>query len=328
VNYRQGADRDSSSNLAYFDRVDAVTKDQSFPLAMWGRLSRTEHGVRIDSFLQVPNDADKGAYLRSLRLPEAMGGGTLTARLKPDRILLQSLEIDADGANLLRTAAEQVATLRASPVASAAITGNLGDGHDGTSPTHSIIGSERDWVQLRLTGGGGGWTSVDQFCTGVCRALLDVASFVNDIISIPAGLPARPVPKSLTREAEAMSQQLTALMSLTQNPNKTREIAERWARGGLGGTAPGGAGFANLLAIARVKAELLRANAREAKFDRIRLDKRAIERIIEPLTEASIADPSDVDIVENLAVLFAYLGDEKRRGLALEIASNLKARAR
>src|SRR5215472_11632610 len=105
VNYRQGADRDSSSDLAYFDRVDAVTKDQNFPLAIWGRLSRTDRGVRIDSFLQIPGDAEKSPYERTIQLPAAMGGGTLTARLKPDRLLMQSLYVDYDKTSLLKTAA-------------------------------------------------------------------------------------------------------------------------------------------------------------------------------------------------------------------------------
>jgi hypothetical protein len=44
---------------------------------------------------------------------------------------------------------------------------------------------------------------------------------------------------------------------------------------------------------------------------------------------AAAADgPNDLDVIENLAVLFAYLGDEKRRSLALEIAANLRARLR
>jgi hypothetical protein len=63
-------------------------------------------------------------------------------------------------------------------------------------------------------------------------------------------------------------------------------------------------------------------------FDRIRLDRRAIGRIADRLAEASVVDPSDVDIVENLAVLFGYLGDNARRRLALEIAANLKTKAR
>ena len=51
-----------------------------------------------------------------------------------------------------------------------------------------------------------------------------------------------------------------------------------------------------------------------------------IEKIVQELAEASVADPSDLDVLENLAVLFAYLGDERRRSLALEIAATLKAR--
>lgn len=322
VNYRQGADRDSSSDLAYFDRVDAVTKDQNFRLAIWGRLSRTERGVQIDSFLQIPGDAEKSPYERTIQLPAAMGGGTLTARLKPDRLLMQSLYVDYDKTSLLKTAAEQVAILRASPAVAAPVTGRL-------AGSYSVVGLEPDWVQLRLADGTSGWTSVDQFCTDICRALLDVANFANDLVALTSGLAARPMSRSLTREAEAMLQQLAALVSLPSNPNRATEIAERWTGvGSSRGIASGGAGFANLLAVARVKLELMRVSAREPNFDRIRLDRRAIGRIADRLAEASVADPSDVDIVENLAVLFGYLGDNTRRRLALDIAANLKAKAR
>jgi hypothetical protein len=166
--------------------------------------------------------------------------------------------------------------LRASPAAAAPVTGRLGDGNG----SYSIVGSERHWVQLRLADGTSGWTSIDQFCTDICRALLDVANFANDVVALTSAI------------------------------------------------ASGSAGFANLLAIARVQWELTRVSARKPKFDRIRLDRQAIGRIADQLAEASVADPSDVDIVENLAVLFGYLGDNTRRRLALEIAANLKTKAR
>jgi hypothetical protein len=217
--------------------------------------------------------------------------------------------------------------LRDSPAAAAPVTGRLVG--DDTRDSYSIVGSERDWVQLRLADGTSGWTSVDQFCTDICRALLDVANFVNDVVALTSGVAAQPMSKSLTREAEAMLQQLTALVSLSNNPNRATEIAERWTGvGSSRGIASGGAGFANLLAVARVKSELMRVSAREPNFDRIRLSRRAIGRIADRLAEASVADPSDVDIVENLAVLFGYLGDNARRSLALDIAANLKAKAR
>jgi len=258
-----------------------------------------------------------------------MGGGTLTARLKPDRLLMQSLDVDYDQTSLFKTAVEQVAMMRASPDAAAPVTGRLvGDGNDARG-SYSIVGSERGWVQLRLADGTSGWTSVDQFCTDICGALLDVANFVSDVVALTSGLAARPMSKSLTREAEAMLQQLSALMSLPNNPNRAIEIAKRWT--GVASPraiASGSAGFANLLAVARVQRELTRVSAREQKFDRIRLDRQAIGRIADQLAEASVADPSDVDIVENLAVLFGYLGDSTRRRLALEIAANLKTKAR
>jgi hypothetical protein len=238
---------------------------------------------------------------------------------------VQSLDVDYDKTSLLTMGADQVAMLRASPAAAAPITGRLGDGNG----SYSIVGSERDWVQLRLADGTSGWTSIDQFCTDICRALLDVANFANDVVALTSGFPARPMSKSLTREAEAMLQQLTALMSLPNNPNRAIEIAKRWA--GVASPraiASGSAGFANLLAIARVQLELMRVSARKPKFDRIRLDRQAIGQIADQLAEASVADPSDVDIVENLAVLFGYLGDNTRRRLALEIAANLKTKAR
>src|SRR5262249_53177033 len=312
-------------DLAYFDRVDAITKDQNFALAIWGRLSRTDRGARIDSFLQFPGDAENSLYVRTIRLPAAMGGGTLTARLKPDRLLVQSLDVDYDKTSLLTIGADQVAMLRASPAAAAPVTGRLGDGNG----SYSIVGSERDWVQLRLADGTSGWTSIDQFCTDICRALLDVANFANDVVALTSGFPARPMSKSLTREAEAMLQQLAALMSLPNNPNRAIEIAKRWT--GVASPraiASGSAGFANILAVARVKAELARANAKGSNFDRIRLGRQAVERIANQLADASVADPSDVDVVENLAVLFGYLGDDRRRRLAVEIAANLKAKAR
>ena len=327
VNYRQGADRNSSNNLAYFDRVDAITKDQHFSLAIWGRLSRTERGLRINSFLQVPDDADKSPYVRTIRLPAAMGGGTLTARLKPDQLLVQSLDVNSNEINLLRIAAEQVATLRASPAAAAPFIGRLDDG-SASNPSYSIVGSEGNWVQLRLADGNRGWTSVDQFCTGVCSRLLDVASFANEVVALTSGFPTRPVPRSLTREAEAVLQQLAALVALPNIPGRATEIAELWVRGGSGSTSLASSGFANLIALARIKTELARVNARWPNFDRIRLSRQTVERIANQLAQASVADPSDVDIVENLAVLFGYLGDKTRRGLALQIAANLKAKLR
>jgi hypothetical protein len=319
VNYRQGTDRDPSTNVAYFDQVDALVRDQKFLLAIWGRISRTDRGIRIESFLQVPDDADKDKYVRNIRLPMAMGGSMLKARLKPERILLQRLDFSAVETTMLRTAAEQVATLRVSPAPSAPVTGHLSDGTDPRGPVHRIVDSEGDWVQLELSDGTSGWTSVDEFCTGPCRVLLDVANFTTDMIALQSGLAAKPVAKSLTFEAEGMSQQMTALLSLPDNPNIAQRVAEGWVGrdSGFGRT-----GFSNLFAVASIQMELKRR--REVSFDQIQLPRQTIEPIVQLLADASVEDPGDIDVVENLAALFAYLGDNRRRDLALEIAADLK----
>jgi hypothetical protein len=121
--------------------------------------------------------------------------------------------------------------------------------------------------------------------------------------------------------------QLAALVAIRDRPLAAVEIATRWTSGRPGGPPPGGAGFANLLAVARIKGELERAKAASPSFESIRVDRAAVNTIAQQLAEASVSDPSDVEVVENLAVLFAYLGDERRRRLARAIAESLKARA-
>jgi hypothetical protein len=321
VNYRQGVEGRAPGELAYFDRVDALTRHQKYLLAMWGRIAQTTEGVRIDSFLQVPAGGGTAAFVRSVQLPRAMGGGRLTVRLKPERIQVQRLDIKPDEVRALQKAASEVATLRAQPDVSAAVTGRLAEG-----PAYSIAGSRAGWV--RLEGGrGGGWTSVDAFCRDACRDLMDAATFFNDVVAFTSRKWARLVPASLTREARAVADQLRALDALRDYPSIAIEVAERWVTGRSGGPAPGGAAFANLLAVARVKSELDRAG-RATSFDGIRLNRESIERVAQQLAEASLADPNDLDVIENLALLFAYLGDERRRNLALEIAANLRTRPR
>jgi hypothetical protein len=319
VSYRQGVERRAADELAYFDRVDAITQDQKFLLAVWGRISRTETGVRIQSFLQVPADADGPPFVQKVRLPEAMGGGALTARLKPSRIMVQSLDIGLDQVQALKKAAADVAVVRTKPSVSARAAGRLKEGIP-----YRIVDSRQDWVRLRFKNGSG-WTSIDRFCTEACRDLLDVAKFTNDIIALISGAPGRPVPSSLTPEADAVARQLAALRLLANDPRKAKEAMPS---NGVVANAPSleSAGFANLLAVARVAAELRHMSAIQPDFDRIQLDRHFLDRVTRDLAKASVAAPADIDIVDNLATLFDALGDEKRRGLALEIAANLRRR--
>lgn len=325
VNYGAGEDRAMPGGLAYFDRVDALVRDQGFLLALWGRLSRTQDGVRADFFLQVPAGAGDGPFARRVRLPEAMGSGRLTARLKPDRIALQSLTIDAEAGEAMRRAAAEVAQLRAEPRADAAVVGRLGAaGGAGERRGYGIVEARGEWVRLRFfDDGSGGWTSVDAFCAGACRAVLDAAIATNDMVALAAGLSPRPPPERVTRDAVAALQQMQALVAVEGEPAMAVEIAGAWAAGAFG-PPPGGAGFANLVAVARVGGALDGALAAQPEFDRIRLPRETLAPIADDLARASVADPGDIDVVENLAKLFAAMDDRRRQALALEIAERLR----
>jgi hypothetical protein len=318
VNYNERLGQNITTDITardrttYFDKVDAVTNDQSFLLAVWGRLSRTEGGIRIDSFLQVPADANQAKYRSAIPLPKAMGGGSLIARLTSDRVPIQSIEIDAAAAEGLKVAAREVSKLRDRPDVSAPVIGRL----DGI---YQMVSSNRDWVQLELSDGRRGWTSVEQFCTGSCVALLKIADFTNGVIALTSGSLPQPLPSGLTRDAAAMSQQLAAVVALPENPGRAVEIAETWIKDHKGASP----GFENVLAVAKLRAELVRASAGNANFDEIRLSKPVVEHLIEPLVEASIADPSDGVILTNLVPLFDYVGDARRRDLARQIISTL-----
>ena len=41
ISYAEGAAQDNSRHVAYFDKVDGVLKDQGFPFAVWGWITRT-----------------------------------------------------------------------------------------------------------------------------------------------------------------------------------------------------------------------------------------------------------------------------------------------
>ncbi|SFV00840.1 A-type inclusion protein [Bradyrhizobium arachidis] len=317
VNYHEGVERSpaataSTGQTTYFDKVDAVTRDQGFLLAVWGRISRTEKGIRVESFLQVPADANQTKYMRQIRLPDAMGGGSLTARLKSDRVPIQRIDINVGEADGLKVAASQVAILRARANTESRVVGRL-------EGRYSIIGSDGDWVELQLSDGRRGWTSVESFCSGTCRKLLNIAEFTNAIVAIISGSTRSSLPSGLTRDAAAMSQELAAVASLPNNPNRAIEIAQTWIRSQKT-AAPG---FENVLAVAKMQNELVRASASGTAFSEVRLSKATVEQLIEPLVEASISDPSDRTIVKNLVPLFDYVGDTRRRDLAAEISSNL-----
>jgi len=326
VEYSEGAARDKSRNVAYFDKVDLVVKDQGFPFAVWGRITRDGDRMRVDSFIQAPANSSGAPFERVVSLPKAMGGGRLTAGLKPDRITLQSLELSAQDARNIAWAAVESAKLRSEPNVQspemAVLTKNK---------SFSVVASQGTWVRLQAEDGSSGWISTDEFCLDRCSDLLDTARFANDMVALANGAPQAPVSKRLTDEAQAFSDQLAALMALEHDPARATRILGasvpttpegRPVEGALG---PWTSGPANLLAVARVAAALETATRQQLNFDSIRLPPEQIRNIANALAVASVADPTDLNILDNLAVLFGYLDDKARRNLALRIASDTRA---
>jgi hypothetical protein len=328
IGYNEGAGRDDSKNVAYFDKVDLVLKGQGFPFAVWGRITRTGDRIHVDSFIQATANPGGAPFEQAVSLPKAMGGGRLTAGLKPDRIALQSLDLSAEDTRNLGWAAVEFAKLRKEPTVQSPEVAILTKGKP-----FSVIGSQGTWVRLQTEDGASGWTSADEFCTDRCSDLLDTARFANDIVALANGAPQAPVSKKLTDEAQAFSDQLAALMALARDPTRAIQILGSPAAPPASpdghrveALGPWTSGPANLLAVARVAAALEAARRHQPNFDSIRLPAELIREIANSLAVASVADPTDLNILDNLAVLFGYLDDKGRRNLALRIAAETRAR--
>ena len=329
INYAEGAAEDNSRHVAYFDKVDGVLKDQAFPFAVWGWITPNSP----TAFTSIPSSrfrlTSSGApFGQVVSLPRAMGGGRLTAGLKPDRITVQSIDLNAEDAKNIGWAAGESAKLRKEPnVQSPPVTVLSKD------RSFKVVELQGTWIRVQAEGGASGWTSAEEFCVDRCSDLLDTARFANDVAALADGAPQAPVSTKLTDEARSFSDQLAALMALGRDPARAMEILAGPAAGPTtpddqikDALGPWTSGRANLLAVARVAAALEEAKRNQPHFDNIRLPPELIRNIANRLAEASVADPTDLTILDNLAVLFGYLDDRGRRNLALRIAAETRAR--
>ena len=85
-----------------------------------------------------------------------------------------------------------------------------------------------------------------------------------------------------------------------------------------------GAPYANLLALSTLAGRLQAAGQ---PYDEVRLDDEALQPIAHGLARASQDDPRNVEVLNNLAVLFRVLRDEQRAGLASRLAAAAAASA-
>lgn len=329
--FKEGVSPGAGSNLGYFDKVEQVTAAQDVKLAVWGVIRAVDKGVEIRSYAQVPRPALEQHFTWRLRLPAAMGGRELLARLRPDRILVQRLQLDAAGVAAVRQAAQMIGEVRARPQSDAPVIANLP-----MDKIYYIADRQDDWVRLATRGGIDGWAPTRAHCVGPCGELLQAAAYAGGVLRYMASGRVPEAGNRLTEEARAVSDQLSALNLLAGGKIEELFNIERITRPWQTrqGIPPGGGAFANInalsvLSIALKEQFLSRGGHGAGKgelaaiYDQIELNKGDAQRQAFELANASLSDPRNPELLHNLAVLFEYAGDAGRAELARRLASEV-----
>lgn len=316
----------ADETLSYFDKVDRVTEAQQVTLSVWGRVGRDGNRLVVDTYVQIPEAIRDTAFSWTLKLPRRMGGGFLRARLRPERILVERLEVDADAAQALRQAARRLDELRPERSDDAIPTAVLPVGS-----VYWFVAREGPWTRIKDGSGHEGWVRTEGHCTGGCEPLLEAGRFAGRLVrfahdgTLPEAAP------TLSDDARAIQDQLRAFEGLRRGRgSELRERVEPVIQAWLGDEAqPGGAAFANIRAILKT-AEILayRASSEEhgdRPFDDLALSPEEARAIAFELARASLDDPRNADVLHNLATLFAYAKDVERAGLARKLEAEAEA---
>jgi hypothetical protein len=280
-------------DLGYFDKVERVVASQDVSLAVWGRISRARGELAVDTLAQVPAKTVESRFTWRLRLPQAMGGESLLARLRPNRFPIQRVRLPLASADAIRAAAQRMDQLRAAPADAAAVVGSLP-----RERVYTVMQRQGDWVRLQVRAGPGGWARMPE-CAGECGRLLAAATFAAGLLRFLDQGSAPPEVPGLTAEALAVRDQLTALDSLNDVPmiDHSLALARSWSArrtpAGHGGAQPtvpaGGAASANVIALAEVSRRL--AGAFGPAHERTRPELDALRRGV---VEGRIKRPAGV----------------------------------
>jgi hypothetical protein len=245
----------------------------------------------------------------------------LHASVAPRRIWAQSVRLPLSAVAEIHTIADSVRTLRESPNREAP---PVEDAVLVEGATYRVVDRHDDWTEVVLTESGlPGWTSVDAFCGAEprCAGLISGAEFLNELLRyVNARGNAIHVSEDSTRTARAVAVQVRLIETLSRpDPSADRlaeaiEIASRWTEGK---SAPGGATFANLSALARLRQLELEGA----------LGPESVRPVAKRLARASLDDPGNLDLLHNLSVLFGFLGDSERSQLAHTLYQKQSARS-
>lgn len=344
IHYEGSIGPGKNDRLSYFDKVEKLTAAQKVSLAVWGVIRHLGKEIVIDTYAQIPEPSLAEHFTWELKLPSGTGGRTLRARLRPDRIHVQRLRVPAEARAQIADAGAAHDMLRRSPAAGADVVGRL--------PRDEIFfikDRSGDWALLKTRSGLEGWVPVESHCVGGCRPLLDASGFAGRLLAYMSNRERMPeATEALTADALAIEEQLRALNALSsgitsQVTDDAFQIAQRWTgperwtgkddRTGIdrgSGTPPGGAAFANIRALAKMTLELHK-QVREAieqndnlsvseAYESVALDREWVASVAYELAEASLYDPRNLDVLENLEVLFAYAGERDRAQLAKSLS--------
>lgn len=307
VNYQSGVEQPDDNGRSYYDKVEKITEGQAYLFSIWGKISANKNTVTIEIFGQIDNRLDP--FYRRVRLPQAMGGGSLTARVNANRFKIQTIRLSRESLGLFGVTSEQVRTLRAEPSRSSPVVDTLTEGK-----VHVIVSGRGPWVELAIQGGERGWTSVEEYCFDECKQLLTAVRYTNNFIAMTSNQGRLQQTPDVDHRAANAKRQLAALGSVDRFPVSALKIAR--------GESPE-TGYASIRAIAEIAIELERRGT-ETRFDEIRLEQSFVRDVADQLARASLATPKDLDILANLVVLFDYLEDYSRRDLALRISESIR----
>lgn len=310
----------TEGNLTYFDKVEKVAAGQNITLAVWGIIRKTNDGVQIDTFLQILPQSLENNFTWKMELPEAMQGDELVTRIRPDRILVYRGVFNASEVSQLRSAHEQMTTLRTIADIDTRPFGKLPD-----NATYYVREKKADWLLLTAKGAREGWVPRFHDCSGSCENLLKAAGFVANVLTYVTDHRLPEFRQSLNGDSSAIAAQIEILESLKtwDDLDNAASLANAWQQGDR--IPPGGAVFANLEALAKIKSGLKEKLQQQLSdgsipsnrtFNEVRLEQAYVLEIIAGLAEASQYDPGNTDVLHNLEVLFNYVGDLERAALA------------
>lgn len=314
--------------LSYYDKVDRVTAAQGVTLATWGMVRRIDGELVIDTYVQIPRESLESRFTWRHALPAAMGGGELRARLRPGRIRVQRLRVPVAEAERLVAAAAMLGELRQEPDRTSRVRGSVPRGE-----VFYVLDRADDWVELQ-TRHGSGWVPLRGHCVDACASLLEAAGFAGALVRFmdkPENSSLPGATAGLSADALAVIEQLRLLTGLRgfARDDMRDLLAPASRRAGAGersrldrgaGVPPGGAAFANLHVIVQVGVALAEVhNETGAAYDDLVLPVEKVLDFADELARASLEDPRNIDVLENLAVLFDAAGDGRRAGLARDI---------